>query len=77
MSINYRRLNPTTTGGDAIIVSYVFSSFDTKEINAMEEKLKEEVGSGIVAKDVLFTPTENKDNIAFHMKVDVKKDKTT
>lgn len=46
--ISYKRLNPDTVAGDAIIITQTFSSFDKAEIDELEKKLKESIKSGLL-----------------------------
>ena len=49
ISIQWEELMPTTVSGYAVKVIYVYSSFEKSEIDALKEKLKEDIGSGIVS----------------------------
>lgn len=55
ISIQWEELMPTTVSGHAVKVTYVYSSFEKSEIDALKEKLKEDIGCGIlsVTKDEL------------------------
>lgn len=44
----YKRLNPDTIHGDMIIIQTLYSSFDSEEIDALEDSLKNHIGAGIV-----------------------------
>lgn len=46
---HYEHKQANTTNGQYIIVTSIYSSFDENEINALEEKLKDTIGSGVVS----------------------------
>lgn len=51
ITTSYRRTNPSSIAGDSIVVTTTYSSFNTKEIDDLEEKLKEQVGYCIIQTD--------------------------
>ena len=50
--ITWEKHKPSTMSGFAITVKHTFSSFDAAEINAIEQALKEAIGSGVVIENV-------------------------
>ena len=46
--ITWENLKPSTMSGYAITVKHTYSSFDMAEINALEERLKQTIGAGIL-----------------------------
>ena len=52
MQINYKRHLPDTLLGEKLEVTYVYSSFDGREIDKLEEKLQAQIGAGIIADNV-------------------------
>ena len=44
----YKRMNPDTIHGYMIIIQTLYSSFDSGEIDALEDSLKNNIGAGIV-----------------------------
>ena len=44
ITTTYRRTNPSSIAGDSIVVTTTYSSFNTEEIDELENKLKEQVG---------------------------------
>ena len=51
--IVYERLNPTTYDGEIIKVTTFFSSFDKTEIDKLEEKLENIIGTALVSEFIL------------------------
>lgn len=49
--ITYKRLNPTTVNGDCLEVKISYSSFDTTEIDKMEEYYKQNIGYALIVDD--------------------------
>ena len=49
--LTYKRLNPTTVSGDCLEVKIIYSSFDTAEIDKMEEYYKQNVGYALITDD--------------------------
>ena len=45
--ITWRRLEPDTIDGEKIIVETVFSSFDKKEIDAIQREFENVYGGGV------------------------------
>ena len=45
----YKRMNPDTIHGNMITIQTVYSSFDDREIDALEDKFKRTIAAGIVA----------------------------
>ena len=46
--VTWEKLKPSTMSGYAITVKHTFSSFDIAEINALEERLKQTIGAGLL-----------------------------
>ena len=44
ITTTYKRTNPSSIAGDSIVVTTTYSSFNTEEIDELENKLKEQVG---------------------------------
>lgn len=44
----YERLMPDTICGEGIKLTQVYSSFDIREIDELEENLKKTIGNGVV-----------------------------
>jgi len=44
----YERLMPDTICGEGIKLTQVYTSFDIREIDELEESLKKAIGSGVV-----------------------------
>ena len=44
----YRKLKPNTLNGYSIEVSTIYSSFDQREIDALEENLEKTIGTMLV-----------------------------
>ena len=49
LSITYEELMPSTVAGYAIKISYIYSSFDQKEVDKLKSSLKDEIGTGIIS----------------------------
>ena len=47
-TISYERLQPTTVCGESIKVTHLFSSYNKDEIDALEKKLEESIGTAAV-----------------------------
>lgn len=47
-TINYTRLMPDTLIGDAVKVTLIYSSFNTDEIDKLEQDLKSKIGYGLI-----------------------------
>ena len=43
---SYQRQNPDTICGETLVVTYRFSTFDVDEMNAFENDVREQIGSG-------------------------------
>ena len=48
LQAKYKRHLPDTILGEKIEVTYIYSSFDGREIDAVEEQLKQTIGDGII-----------------------------
>lgn len=44
---SYERHNPNTVNGETIVVTQVYSSFDKKEIDVLENDLRLSIGDGV------------------------------
>lgn len=44
----WRRLKSDTINGDGLMVTTIYTSYDKTEIDALEEKAKEQVGTGLI-----------------------------
>lgn len=44
---SYERHNPNTVNGETIVVTQVYSSFDKKEMDALENDLRLSIGDGV------------------------------
>lgn len=44
----YERLMPDTISGEGIKLTQIYTSFDVREIDELEENLKKAIGSGVV-----------------------------
>lgn len=49
-TIRYERLQPTTVCGESIKVTYLYSSYNKDEIDALEKKLEGSIGAAMVIK---------------------------
>lgn len=45
---SYARYNPDSVKGHTIVVTQAYTTFDEQEINALEEHLRQTIGSGIM-----------------------------
>jgi hypothetical protein len=54
----YERLMPDTICGEGIKLTQVYTSFDIREIDELEEDLKKAIGSGVVFE---FKESEDKE----------------
>ena len=48
LQINYKRHDPDTLLGEKLEVTYVYSSFDSREIDAIEEQVRQQIGDGLI-----------------------------
>ena len=44
---SYERHNPNTVNGETIVVTQVYSSFDKKEMDVLENDLRLSIGDGV------------------------------
>lgn len=50
VSVTYERVDcPNTISGHSIKIITTYSSFDKEEIDRLEEKLRDDIGTGIIA----------------------------
>lgn len=47
LNIKYERKSADTVSGEILIITNVYSTFDTYEMDRFEEKLKDLIGSGV------------------------------
>lgn len=48
MFTTYKRNNPDTINGESITVTTVYSSYNEKEIDELENQLRNSIGSGLI-----------------------------
>lgn len=48
LQVHYKRHDPDTILGEKLEVTYVYSSFDSREIDAVEDQMREKIGDGII-----------------------------
>lgn len=46
--INYERLQPDTLRGEALVIKYYYTSFDTAEMDKFEADVKKDIKDGII-----------------------------
>lgn len=45
---SFKRTEPDTISGESIVLTTVYSSFDSTEIDKLEEQFRKNIGSGII-----------------------------
>ena len=50
---SFQRHEPDTIRGEAISVTQVFSSFDKREIDMLQNQLQEQIGAGVIGEVTL------------------------
>lgn len=45
---SFKRMEPDTISGESIVLTTVYSSFDSAEIDKLEEQFRKRIGSGII-----------------------------
>lgn len=45
---SFKRTEPDTISGESIVLTTVYSSFDSTEIDKLEEQFRQRIGSGII-----------------------------
>ena len=48
LQVNYKRHLPDTILGEKLEVTYIYSSFDGREVDAMEEQVRKAIGDGLI-----------------------------
>ena len=48
IQVKYKRHLPDTILGEKLEVTYVYSSFDGREVDAMEEQVRKAIGDGLI-----------------------------
>lgn len=48
VSTTYHRAKPDTISGESLIVTTVYSSWDVKEIDALQRSFRDHIGSGLI-----------------------------
>ena len=58
--ITFNRLNPDTVNGDSIQIITTYTSFDTREIDKVEEYCKQNIGTYLIQKNCADYQNEHK-----------------
>ena len=48
VQVKYKRHDPDTLLGEKLEVTYIYSSFDGREVDAMEEQVRKTIGDGLI-----------------------------